>query len=182
MWKVDSAVFLSVIMWIWRFPFHSFYCRSLKHSMGYNQLQNASMCNAHGKAISICISALTASLRSEAAGTWISAPEEILTFHMLFSSPVRKQWISSPQPSDTVKPILDQPEHGLDKKNNILLSHFGFICILAVSKRFQQRPRCSDTCSLFQCFTTNFSKSGHSARRFHFLTEWQSLMENIPSK
>lgn len=122
MWKVDSAVFLSVIMWIWRFPFHSFYCRSLKRSMGYNQLQNASMCNAHGKAISICISALTASLHSEAAGTWISAPEEILTFHMLFSSPVRKQWISSPQPSDTVKPILDQPEHGLDKKKQ----HFTF--------------------------------------------------------
>lgn len=117
MWKVDSAVFLSVIMWIWRFPFHSFYCRSLKRGMGYNQLQNASMCKAHGKTISSCISALTASLLSETAGTWISAPENILTSHMLFSCPVRKQSISSPppQPSDIVKLILDQPEHGLDK-------------------------------------------------------------------
>lgn len=61
--------------------------------MGYNQLQNGSMCDAHGKSISNCISVLTAPLHSGAAGTWISAPEEILAFHMFFSCSIRKQQI-----------------------------------------------------------------------------------------
>jgi len=61
--------------------------------MGYNQLQNVSMCDAHGKSISNCISVLPAPQHSGAAGTGISAPKEILAFHMLFSCSITKQQI-----------------------------------------------------------------------------------------
>lgn len=89
--------------------------------MGYNQLQNGSMCNAHGKSISNCISVLAALLHSGEAGTWISAAEEILAFHMLFSWSIRKQqnFVDCPPPAqwnDFIKIILDQLECCLDKK------------------------------------------------------------------